>query len=327
MPGLKQATGRTIPIAASAVLVGVLWGGGLASPPLAGEPAQLGAYLGGGCVGRERLPAFERWLGREVDRLHDGLAQDSWAAMVGTASYVTTCWQGVAKEMTLTLPMLPKDGSTITDGAQGKFDKQFHEIATVLVARGYGNAIIRIGPEFNAPWFQWSANAQPDAWVAYWRRIVTAMRGVPNARFRFDWCPILGVGVKSPLPAYPGDSYVDFVGADVYNVNWDPRVVTAEQRWKALQETSFGLQWHSRFAAEHGKPMTYPEWGTGTRPDGHGGGDDSLFVERMAGWIRANNVAYHLYWDFPAADYNAKLSDGSKPAAAAAFLKAFGGVR
>lgn len=299
-----------------------------APPAQTTQPVQIGVYLGAGCPGRNRLDGYERWLGRKVDRVHDGLAQDSWTAMVGAVAYVAKCWDGVNREMTLFIPMLPRDGkSTIVEGAQGKYDDYFRSIAGSLIWRGYGNSVIRLGPEFNASWFPWTSVKQPAAWAEYWRRIVRTMRSVPNANFRFDWNVACYAGAPSPEAAYPGDEYVDFIGCDVYNASWNPAVATGEQRWNAVLNAQYGLNWHRQFAAAHGKPMSYPEWGTGTRPDGHGGGDDPIFIARMANWIRGNNVAYHMYWDYPAPDYNAKLSDGSKPAAAAAFLREFGVVK
>ncbi|MBV9508824.1 MAG: hypothetical protein JO303_00915, partial [Caulobacteraceae bacterium] len=62
--------------------------------------------------------------------------------------------------------------------------------------------------------------------------------------------------------------------------------------------------------------------GTGTRPDGHGGGDDPSFIAHMAPYV--NNAEYAVYWDFAAADYNAKLSGAPQPGAMTAFMDKFG---
>jgi hypothetical protein len=292
-------------------------------------PPQLGVYQGAGCTGRDRIPLYEQWLGRRVERVVDSLSQVSWDQMVSTARWSTGCWQPAPVRLTLTLPMIPRDGkSTIAIGMGGAYDGYFRTIGERLVETGFANATLRIGPEFNGSWFQWNALSSPNAWVAYWRRIVRTLRTVPGQQFTFDWCPTLGPGAKSPEPAYPGDEFVDFIGADVYNANWQPQTITTpEQLWNQYLTSPYGLRWHQRFAAEHGKPMTYPEWATGTRPDGFGGGDDPVFITNMANWIKNNPVLYHNYWDYPAQDYNGRLSDGSKPKAAAAYLAAFGGGR
>lgn len=294
--------------------------------PLPLPRAELGVYLGAGCTGRDRLPGYEAWLGRKVDRVLDSLASQSWDAMLSTTRWIAGCWQPANRKLTITVPMLPSDGiSTIVEGARGAYDAQFRNIAQTLIELGQSQAVVRLGPEFNGAWFRWSALSDPQSWVLYWRSAVTAMRSVPGQRFKFDWCPSLGLGIASPEPAYPGDAYVDYIGGDVYNSNWHQ--IPQPDLWSVLLNAPAGLKWHANFAMAHGKPMSFPEWGTGTRPDGFGGGDDAYFVRSMAAWIKLNRVLYHNYFDYPASVYNSKLSDGSKPLAAQAYLESFGGPR
>ncbi|RCW76044.1 glycoside hydrolase family 26 protein [Pseudorhodoferax soli] len=290
----------------------------------AAEPPALGTYQGAGCTGRDRLKAHETWLGRKVDVVLDGPAQDSWSAMRSSTKWIAQCWQNTGKAMVFSLPMLPKDGSsTLVAGGQGAYNAHVRQIAQTLVEHGHANATIRIGWEFNAAWFHWNSLKDPESWKAYWRQIVTTMRAVPGAQFQFDWCVIVHAGAPSPEAAYPGDDVVDTIGADVYNGNWNPSL-SAEQRWGMVRNARFGLDWHRRFAAEHGKPMSFPEWGTGSRPDGHGGGDDPVFMRNMIQWIQSNPVKYHIYWDYKAPDYDGQLSSGKRPLAEAEFLRAFG---
>ena len=51
------------------------------------------------------------------------------------------------------------------------------------------------------------------------------------------------------------------------------------------------------FAAAHGKPMAFPEWGLLVRSDGHGGGDNPYFIQKMHDFFMdpANNVVFHAY--------------------------------
>jgi len=294
---------------------------------LSAQTIELGTYQGSGCTGKAKLVTHEAWLGRKVDVILDGPSQASWTAAVDTTRWLTNCWKGQDKKLVMYMPMVLNDGTSSLDlGAKGSYDQYIRQIGEILVANGFANTIVRIGPEFNAPWFRWSATKDPVTWRLYWRRIVEVLRQVPNSNFRFDWNPIVGAGAASPEAAYPGDDVVDYIGADVYNGNWAPQL-TPLQRWQVLMTAPFGLEWHRKFAAAHGKPMTFPEWGTGTRPDGHGGGDDPVFMQKMADWIKSNPVKYHIYWDYPASDYNGSISNGSQPAAAAIFLKEFGVVK
>lgn len=283
--------------------------------------AKVGVYQGAGCDGVRRLPAFERWFGRKPDLVIEFI---SWQVLQAGSTWGVRCWARATVPVVFSIPMLPADRNvSLADGAAGKFDDLFRNYASTLVRHGYGDSIIRLGWEFNATWFAWAAGRDPEAWVAYWRRIVTVMRAVPGAAFRFDWNAASAWTRLEAQTVYPGDDYVDIIGLDVYNGGFPPQAVTPEQRWQERLKRRHGLLWHREFARAHGKPMSYPEWGTGSRPDGSGGGDDPYFIRQMAAWIAANDVAYHGYWDFPASDYNARLSDGHQPHAGAAFIDAF----
>jgi hypothetical protein len=205
---------------------------------------------------------------------------------------------------------------TLAQGATGQFDPHYQELAHRLVSGGYADAFVRIGWEFNGGWYPWTARDHADAYAAYWRRIVLAMRSVHGARFLFDWNPTT---IDGPTDAaYPGDDVVDVIGLDVYNQSW-PKMTDPAARWQYLLHQSAGLLWHRSFAAAHGKLRSFPEWGTGTRPDGHGGGDDPLFVRNMLAWMNEDApVAYACYWNYRAPDYDAKVTDGKLPAAAEA---------
>jgi len=284
--------------------------------------ASIGVYEGAGCTGVTALSNFVGWLGRQPDQVLDFVASDSWQAMADGANWSANCWRATNAKVVFSVPMLPAGANTLAEGAAGKFDDKFKQLATTLVNQGYGNAIIRLGWEFNGGWYPWAAAKDPTNWVIYWRRIVTAMRGVQGAAFRFDWCPAQGQQQIAADKVYPGDSYVDIIGQDVYNQSWSGVTAPAD-RWNELLTQKYGLQWHRSFASAHNKPTSFPEWATGTRPDGHGGGDDPYFVTQMASWIGQSTAVYHNYWDYPASDYNGKLSDGSKPLSGSTFRQLF----
>lgn len=298
---------------------------GVVTPAVAHPIPELAVYKGAGCDGRKRIATFEHWLGRPVDRVIDFLARDRWSSIFSSAQWISDCWKTTPYRLTISIPMLPAEpGATLAAGATGAYDDQFRRLARIFVANGQGDAVLRIGWEFNGGWYPWAAKRDPQAWVSLWRRIVTAMRGVPGARFRFDWNPTLGWQQIPPDRLYPGDAYVDVIGLDVYNQTWEKTATTPEARWRDLMDRAYGLRWHADFATRHGKPMSFPEWGTGTRPDGHGGGDDPLFVQNMSAWIAGHDVLYHGYWDYPASDFNAELSTGRLPRSGAALRHAFG---
>jgi hypothetical protein len=319
---------RALPIPLTALLA-VLATASCTEPPAPAEttgplPAPY-VYRGAGCTGRDRMAAFETLIGRPAAGIAEFTELVDWQHMVNSANWALGCWDGRRTGLSQAVPMLMQDGSgtTLRAGARGEYDRHFRDLGALLVAHGHADAFLRIGWEFNGDWYPWAAKDDPAAWKAYFRRIVAALRSVPGQRFRIVWNPAQGEQRIAPDRLYPGDDVVDVIGLDFYNQSWGPGAGDPAARWENLRTMPYGLDWLARFGREHRKPVALPEWGTGTRPDGHGGGDDPLFVAGVARWIAANDVAYHVYWDYDAGDFNGELSSGRQPRAAAAFRRAF----
>jgi hypothetical protein len=289
------------------------------------EQTQLSVYRGAGCTGRSEIPKFERFLGKKVTRTVDALDVRGWPEMLSSAQWISECWRDSGLEVTISIPMLPEQANVnLRAGAQGEYDQYFQHIARTLVRNGLGDSVVRIGWEFNGNWMPWSASQDPSSFIAFWRRIVRIFRAVEEQTFLFEWCPNHGSNEIDPTSVYPGDDVVDIIGMDVYNQTWSSETLDPRKRWEYFLEGPFGLRWHNEFAKRHGKMLAYSEWGTGTRPDGHGAGDDPLFIAKMADWIQETKPLYHNYWDYSAPDYDAKLSGGKFPRAAAEFQRRFG---
>jgi len=269
---------------------------------------------------------FESWFGHTIPRAIDFVDSGSWASFDNSANWLTSPgytgrWGNSNWDCTYSVPMLVP-GATLAAGANGDYNSHFTLLAHNL-ATSDPTAIVRLGWEMNGSWYLWKLGTIADAanFRAYWIRIVNAMRAEAPG-LRFDFCPAVGLQSFPAVEAYPGDAYVDFIGLDVYNQTWitDPTPAT---RWNDLLNSSYGLQFWADFAASHNKPLSYPEWGTGTRPDGHGGGDDPVYIQNMFNWLATHNVAYHNYWDYPAADFNAQLSNDQYPNSGALFKNLF----
>lgn len=290
----------------------------------------LGVFAGPGDVAA--VKAYEGRLGQPLARVHDFLARETWSA-IENVGWWTSTWGAstYAGRMVFTVPMLPDTGGTLAAGAAGTYDEHFRTLARNLVAGGQGRATLRLGHEFNGNWYRWTIAVPggPADYAAYWRRIVTAMRSVTGAAFRFDWSPISGGSyvdgrVVDAAAAYPGDAFVDYIGLDQYDQSWTADRADPERRWSEFMNQAFGLRWHQAFAQSHGKPMTFPEWGATIRTDGYGGGDDPAFITHMFDWIAANNVAYHMYFEYADGTIESRLFGGSFPLARARFLSLFG---
>lgn len=303
----------------------------------------IGAYTGsivGSATNRNRHHMYAGFLGKQPDFVMD-FANDADFTAAGDASIPQGWRKFNQKRLMLTMPLVPDlvtpggVAATLAAAANGDYNTHYQNLMQKYQDAGYQDIIVRLGHEFNGTWFNWRAdNGSEDEFVAAFRNAVNSIRNSPNSggsgvQFRFDWCPTWAA-VTPPSNAdveacWPGDDVVDVVGLDVYNQHF-PAIADPAARWQAILTGVNGLQWHAAFAATHGKPISFPEWGTGVRfptdPDNNGAGDDPVFVRNMAAWIEAHPVLYHAYWDFQA-DLDTRLSDYVFPKATQAYRAAF----
>jgi len=316
--GIKKAGAVIIAILAFSVGLSL----SLTAAQAANPASTLGVYRG--AANPSGVAAFAQWLGAPINYAEDFLPGDSWST-IESPSWWLNAWKGTSYRMVYGVPIIPDTGGSLAEGASGAYNAHFKKLAENLVAAGQGNAILRLGWEFGGGWYHWHVASTTDAanYAAFWRQIVTTMRAAaPN--LAFDWNPIWGWQSVDPTAAYPGDGYVNYIGIDVYDQSWCANYTDAAARWSDALSAQWGLTWHRDFAAAHGKPMSFPEWGVATRSDGHGGGDAPYFVQKMTQWIAQNNVGYHVYFDFDAPDGAHDLMDGSFPNSAAALKTAIG---
>lgn len=307
-------------LAASLLLIGGFFN---ISSVIAG-PADLGVYKGGGQSGK--VVEFENWFGYQIPYVLDFYDTSSWTKLQDN-QWLLDSWKNKRWNAVLSIGMLPGDGvSSIAAGASGSYDQYWRNIATRLVNNGYASAHVRIGWEMNASWYPWAAINNQSGWIIYWQRIVNAMRSVTGANFKFTWNPNNGYNQFPAEQVYPGDAYVDYIAIDPYNQTWISNYTDPIARWNDIYAGQRGIRYWLQFANNHGKQIAFPEWGTGTRPDGHGGGDDPYYIAQMYNVITTANIAYHNYWDFPASDFNGLFSNGNFPNSGARFKELFGPV-
>ncbi len=246
----------------------------------------------------------------------------SWSSIT-SPTYPWDAWIGKGFTMIWGIDMLPntyKPDSNISDtsgsayglwqGAQGQFNSYFKTVAQNLVNAGFGYSVIRLGWEFNGGWFPWAANGQQTDFINYWHNIVDSMRSVPGQHFLFEWNPTIGnLGVGNLASYYPGNSYVDWVGLDVYDITWS-NYPGCSAEWNYLQTETYGLNWLVQFGASVGKPLTLPEWGIGdwgvqavncgtlsNTNQTDGGGDDPIFVNGIYNFLNSHNFVEATVWD------------------------------
>jgi hypothetical protein len=119
-------------------------------------------------------------------------------------------------------------------------------------------------------------NGTNTDFIAAWRKVITVFRarGVTNAKYVWittDYSFWINDRRKASL-WYPGDSYVDHIGADAYN--WHTCRPGITNAWKSLQQIIDPLR---RFGLAHpAKGLMLPEWASAEDPNQPG---------RKAAWI------------------------------------------
>jgi hypothetical protein len=291
------------------------------APPSPRLDAGLGVYVGPAAV--EDLRGFESWLGRDVGLVVDFISDTRWSD-IAYPSWWAEAWSDVDRRVVFSLPLLPRNDGTLAEGAAGRYDEVFAATSRTLIDSGHGDAIVRLGWEFNLDTSPWRASEDPEAFISYWRRVVDVMRAEEGAAFQFDWTTSAGPTAINPEEVYPGDEYVDIIGLDAYDYVSDRAVIDPESRWTVIRTQDFGLEWHRDFAEARGKPLSFPEWGVWERPDGGGGGDNPLYIERMHSWFQEVDPAYHAYFEHRGEPGEHELQSGQFPRAAARFKELFG---
>jgi hypothetical protein len=288
------------------------------------------------------IAAFAAATGTSPTLASDYLpASSGWSGMDGAGGSLSwllgDAWQGTGYTLSLGVPIIPTNANnvpvgTLASGATGAYNSYFVTLAQTLVDAGESNAYLRLGWEFDGNWYAWEAltPAAEASYATYFQQIVTAMRSVPGEAFKFVWNPdataftTSGYSVEA---AYPGNAYVNFIGLDAYDQAWVTPLNPANA-W--ANSTLPALTAAQSFASAQGKPVVFCEWGVAIRSDGHGLGDDPLFVNNMAAWMKdpANDVAYESYFDYNTlpvgGDTNADMTAGSFPDSLAAFIADFG---
>ncbi|HET9074346.1 MAG TPA: glycosyl hydrolase [Solirubrobacteraceae bacterium] len=298
-----------------------------ASPPV----ALSGAYVGAG--NPAALNTFAQWSNTQPNVVLDYLGNSSWND-ISSPSWLLDAWQSwhqAGGTLILSVPMLVNSPQgTFAAGASGAYDQYYRTLGQDLVADGYANTVLRMGWEFNGTWFPWSlsptdTNMSATNFIAYWRHLVDLFRSIPGANFSFDWTVNPGPSDVPAADAYPGDSYVNYVGVDVYDSSWDANsdpISDPTTRWNQIANQTYGLNWWLNFAKSHNKPIAIPEWGlnTNTSSPSNGAGDDPSFIQNMYTWMQTNQPAYEMYFNADAS----VLNTSADPNATATYIKLWG---
>jgi hypothetical protein len=280
--------------------------------PGTGSVAQrqlFGVFLGSDETGIERIPQFENFLGgRRLQVGHTYLPGNTFEDVTGSQQLLAPWGRWKAENpdalFVLNVPMAAPNeaseqearqgGQALTDdqvsnllagGANGEFDGVYQTLGRRLVQLGLADAVIVPGWEMNGTTYSHRCAPNPPAWQQFFRRVVAAMRSVEGQRFVFDFNPTRGTDAVAWTECYPGDDVVDIIGMDTYDQ-------PAGETWEDYVTEDYGLQDHVDFATQHGKPLSFPEWGLFRN------GDNPEYIRQMAEWIRTHDTVYSTYTNY-----------------------------
>lgn len=145
--------------------------------------------------------------------------------------------------------------------------------------------VFRPWHEHTGSWFWWGAKlCTPDDYKALWHRTreIFDREGVDNVLWAYS--PDRVADEQQYMERYPGDEYVDIMGADVYHFGGEKGLPTYRR------DASRTLAVARKVAAERGKLAAFSETGSETLP--------------MAGWwtevllpiLEENPVSYVVVW-------------------------------
>lgn len=257
--------------------------------------------------------AFGDWRGRPIDVLHTFTNYQNWEGMIGAEPYMTwhrAFYSDKKHTYVISQPPYPRGQGNNAACARGEYNQQWQQFGKTLVQHGldHHNTVIRIAWEFNGDYMYWTSGPTPGDFIKCWRNVAQNIKAVaPN--IRTDWT-LNGHGWGANLGgnmynAYPGDDVVDIVGMDEYD-HYPSVTSDAEFDTRCNKAGGSGVCDLARFAREHHKQLSVGEWSvtggcSGSARTGKNGGDNPLFIRRMAQFFHENRdiLAYESYYDDP----------------------------
>jgi hypothetical protein len=283
-------------------------------------PSLVGAFVPWGQISREHnLRQWEAWLRQRPSTVlaMDFYGQTTWADFKNY-DWLPGFWAKANpnRHLVWSIPLTVK-GTPLADVADGLHDEAFQAAASAI-SIAQPDAIIRLGWEMNSTATDWFAGGREADYIRAFRRVVEIFRQY-SRQFRFDWCISWGPQDSAADKSYPGDDVVDYVGLDIYD--YKPGAFDRKQWDAAYVDVTFGLAWQARFAADHNKKMSFPEWGVGHA------GDNPYFIEQMHSWFvdHQRDIAYAAYFDVNGA-WPTQIDNDQFPRSRSAFQSLFSGT-
>ncbi len=183
-------------------------------------------------------------------------------------------------------------GTTAAAIASGSQDANIVRVAQAIKSLG-SPVLLRFAYEMDQPQGSPRYVGQPADFIAAWRHVYTIFQQQGATNARFVWCAIAYNFVTGKAQQYyPGDAYVDWIGADGYN--WYPGRSGAA--WKTFGDIFSAFY---TWGTAHGKPLMIPETGVM---------EDPALATHKAGWISGASVWLQSHPGIKAVSYFDSIS-------------------
>ncbi len=211
----------------------------------------------------------------------------------------TTTWPGTLETADVAagrIPLISLHLTTLSTINGGTADTYLTGRAQAMAAFGWP-IMFRPGWEMNGNWFDWSGPSNgddPALYIQAWQRIWKIWQQNHATNVAFLWCPNASSSPGGTTTShannwrnyYPGDMYVDWVGADAYN--WGD-YAPAGASWQNMRSVASPIidDWKADFGGRGGstKPFVVSEWGCYNTP-----GNKAHWVSDAAGYFRMSGV-------------------------------------
>jgi hypothetical protein len=259
--------------------------------------------------------------------------EQPWMFSTTYKGYAAWLAASSSHQVIMAMDLIPQSVSDDSDSltweqacASGDYDQYATTLAKNLVSYGAGSIVIRLGPEANGSWeadYVGTTSSEMTDWAKCYANEVTAMRAVAGTNFLFVWNPNICTADIPISEWYPGNSYVDIIGADAYDEDCLTLKTVGQEGWEtystnSARDSNFpSLANIESFAAANRKPMAFPEWGLTA------GEDDPAYVTDLAQMFHSDDFAYESYFD-PGTNSSVAKLGSSIPQATAAYARAFG---
>lgn len=259
----------------------------------------------------------------------------TWSAWeypwVTNPNYGYSEWVAAApqsRQLVLQVDLIPDSLKDVSDPlgwerscAAGNFNAHATQLGMSLVAAGLQSSVIRLGAEMNGTWetdFVGKTPTEQRQWVKCFDNEVVGLRSAPGEHFLIDWNPNACAYNLGFSRLYPGNSYVNIMGLDLYDASCN--APTTKYSFARLASEPAGLSSFEAFASAHKKPMSLPEWGLSTIPSG----DDPKFIDGIGLAFDSRDFAFESYFDYSSKKITALPLGSRTPLSIVAFHKWFG---